>query len=141
MRWHRSHLVIIIEIIIVIVLIAGPKTKLMKCVLSVMPLSILCGFSEAVFKTKGLLRTYLFLAFGRIVLLLFKLHLLNSSLTSYNWFDTVILFAHVILKVTVLVVQEQAVLDVLALLQIFSVAIVWQMRSQGALFASIVTSS
>jgi len=72
-------------------------------------------------------------------MLLFKL--LYSSLASNNWFNTIILLAHIILKVTVLVVQEQAVLDILALLQIFSVAVVWQMRSQGALFASIVSSS
>ena len=72
-------------------------------------------------------------------MLLFEL--LYSSLTSNNWFNAIILLAHVVLEVTVLVVQEQAVLDVLALLQVFGVAIVWQVRSQGALFASIVSSS
>lgn len=72
-------------------------------------------------------------------MLLFKL--LYSSLASNNGFNTIILLAHVILEVTVLVVQEQAVLNILALLQILSVAVVWQMRPQGALFASIVSSS
>jgi|TARA_B110000285_G_scaffold195703_1_gene226148 hypothetical protein len=72
-------------------------------------------------------------------MLLFKL--LYSSLASNNGFNTIILLAHVILEVTVLVVQEQAILNILALLQILSVAVVWQMRPQGALFASIVSSS
>ena len=72
-------------------------------------------------------------------MLLFQL--LYSSLTSYNWFNAIVLLAHVVLEVTVLVVQEQAVLDVLALLQVFGVAVVWQVRSQGALFPSIVSSS
>ena len=139
MSWQRSHLVIVIEVIIVIVLIARPKTKLMKGILRIMPLSILSGFSEAIFETKGLFRTYLFLAFRRVVMLLFKL--LYSSLASNNGFNTIILLAHVILEVTVLVVQEQAILNILALLQILSVAVVWQMRPQGALFASIVSSS
>ena len=56
-------------------------------------------------------------------MLLFQL--LYSSLASYNRFNTIILLAHVVLQVTVLVVQEQAVLDVLALLQVFGVAVVW----------------
>ena len=72
-------------------------------------------------------------------MLLFKL--LYSSLTSYNRLDAVILLACVIFKVTVLVVQEQAILDVLALLQVFGVTVVRQMWSQGTLFASIVRSS
>ena len=63
MSWQRSHLVIIIEVIIVIVLIARPKTKFMKRVLRIVPLSILSGFPEAVLETKSLFRTYLFLAF------------------------------------------------------------------------------
>jgi hypothetical protein len=63
MSWQRRHLVIIIEVIIVIVLIARPKTKFMKGVLRIMPLSILGRFPEAILETKSLFRTNLFLAF------------------------------------------------------------------------------
>ena len=67
--------------------------------------------------------------------------MLNSPLTSNNRLNAVILLAHVVLEVAVLVVQEQAVLDVLALLQVFGVAVVGQVRSQGALFATSIVSS